>query len=255
MNTSGPVLVVGDGMIDRYWLGETSTISAEVPVPIVKIREVLNLPGGANNVVAGLEALGVEVEAAVSQGPVKNRLMVGDHQLARWDENDVCEEVGGWLDFWSARLFEDIRPVAVVVADYGKGAVTPQAVRRLADMKLPAFVDTKRPSLYVGEFDEITFFPNEVEFKAHSVLYGGLVVRKEGPRGISYNGYHVPARARFVRSVNGAGDTVLAAWVAKWLEGGDPKECLEFAADAAALAVERPYTSVVTREEICRTRG
>ncbi|WP_043531316.1 bifunctional D-glycero-beta-D-manno-heptose-7-phosphate kinase/D-glycero-beta-D-manno-heptose 1-phosphate adenylyltransferase HldE [Litchfieldella xinjiangensis] len=52
------VLVVGDVMLDRYWHGGTSRISPEAPVPVVKVDESEDRPGGAANVALNIAALG-----------------------------------------------------------------------------------------------------------------------------------------------------------------------------------------------------
>ncbi|GLR08186.1 bifunctional heptose 7-phosphate kinase/heptose 1-phosphate adenyltransferase [Mixta theicola] len=52
------VLVVGDVMLDRYWYGPTSRISPEAPVPVVKVDNVEERPGGAANVAMNIAALG-----------------------------------------------------------------------------------------------------------------------------------------------------------------------------------------------------
>ncbi len=51
------ILVVGDLMLDRYWHGPTSRISPEAPVPVVKIEESEERPGGAGNVALNIAAL------------------------------------------------------------------------------------------------------------------------------------------------------------------------------------------------------
>ena len=55
---SATVLVVGDLMLDRYWQGETSRISPEAPVPVVKVEEIEERAGGAGNVALNVAALG-----------------------------------------------------------------------------------------------------------------------------------------------------------------------------------------------------
>ena len=55
------VLVVGDLMLDRYWQGPTSRISPEAPVPIVKVEQHEDRPGGAANVALNVTALGAGV--------------------------------------------------------------------------------------------------------------------------------------------------------------------------------------------------
>ncbi|WP_227369250.1 bifunctional D-glycero-beta-D-manno-heptose-7-phosphate kinase/D-glycero-beta-D-manno-heptose 1-phosphate adenylyltransferase HldE [Halomonas sp. M20] len=52
------VLVVGDVMLDRYWHGGTSRISPEAPVPVVRVGEAEDRPGGAANVALNIASLG-----------------------------------------------------------------------------------------------------------------------------------------------------------------------------------------------------
>lgn len=54
------VLIVGDVMLDRYWFGEVSRISPEAPVPIVKVRQTEERPGGAANVARNVSSLGAK---------------------------------------------------------------------------------------------------------------------------------------------------------------------------------------------------
>jgi len=53
--------VVGDAMLDRYWVGEVERISPEAPVPIVKIDHEEERAGGAANVARNAAALGAKV--------------------------------------------------------------------------------------------------------------------------------------------------------------------------------------------------
>jgi D-beta-D-heptose 7-phosphate kinase/D-beta-D-heptose 1-phosphate adenosyltransferase len=52
------VLVVGDIMLDRYFQGPTHRISPEAPVPVVKINQQDDRPGGAANVALNIASLG-----------------------------------------------------------------------------------------------------------------------------------------------------------------------------------------------------
>lgn len=40
------VVVLGDIMLDRYWYGPTGRISPEAPIPIVKVDQIEDRPGG-----------------------------------------------------------------------------------------------------------------------------------------------------------------------------------------------------------------
>lgn len=55
------ILVVGDLMLDRYWTGQTGRISPEAPVPVVKIDDSEDRPGGAANVAFNAAALGANI--------------------------------------------------------------------------------------------------------------------------------------------------------------------------------------------------
>ena len=55
------ILVVGDIILDRYWMGESKRISPEAPVPVVNGEKVINRLGGAGNVAANVASLGCSV--------------------------------------------------------------------------------------------------------------------------------------------------------------------------------------------------
>ena len=52
------ILIVGDVMLDRYWFGDVDRISPEAPVPVIKVGQSEERPGGAANVAANVAALG-----------------------------------------------------------------------------------------------------------------------------------------------------------------------------------------------------
>ena len=52
------VLTIGDAMLYRYWRGETTSISAEAPIPVVGVYRTEDRPGGAANVALNVAALG-----------------------------------------------------------------------------------------------------------------------------------------------------------------------------------------------------
>ena len=56
------LLIIGDCILDRYFVGEVSRISPEAPVPIFDLKETYFSLGGAANVAANLRGLNVNVE-------------------------------------------------------------------------------------------------------------------------------------------------------------------------------------------------
>ncbi len=248
--------IVGDCLIDRYWIGETSRISPEAPIPVVKITGKLDLPGGAANVRANLRSLGRDAVVLFKTGnqnyPIKNRLIVENAQIARWDENDWCEPLG------RGDLLALVDCGAIIVSDYGKGSITEEVIQVLRETPVPVFVDTKGdPSKWIGNKEDLWMFPNQKEFTQFEREYGWLanVILKQGKNGVSYLQFGRPLAWRPAAivspvSVNGAGDTVLAGFVDTYLAGCELGYCLEFAMAAAGVVCQKPYTAVATIDEI-----
>jgi D-beta-D-heptose 7-phosphate kinase/D-beta-D-heptose 1-phosphate adenosyltransferase len=62
------VLVAGDVMLDRYWFGPAFRISPEAPVPVVRVEDVEERPGGAGNVAVNIASLGAEARLVCVTG-------------------------------------------------------------------------------------------------------------------------------------------------------------------------------------------
>lgn len=169
------VLVVGDYLLDMYTKGSVGRISPEAPVSVLKVEEESFLPGGAGNVVSGLQALGNEVFALGRIGadaygqmlqealntheglivesdsymtPLKNRVIAGSQQLMRIDREEIRPISKETEDRAITILTERLEDFDIcLVSDYGKGFVTPrlmQALNNLAAQKqIPVFVDPK----------------------------------------------------------------------------------------------------------------
>ena len=167
------VLVAGDVMLDRYWHGDTSRISPEAPVPVVKITQDETRPGGAGNVAVNITALGAQAtliglvgadEAAdllTSQLEKRNvncslirvkghptitklRVVSRRQQLIRLDfeENFATAEATPLPAAFEAGLAQ---AKAVVISDYAKGTLT-NPIRLIAKARalgLPVVVDPK----------------------------------------------------------------------------------------------------------------
>lgn len=78
--TAVRVLVVGDVMLDRYWIGDVSRISPEAPVPVVRVSGEERRLGGAANVAWNCAALGartrlLSVVGADEEGNVLESLL------------------------------------------------------------------------------------------------------------------------------------------------------------------------------------
>ena len=250
------IIVLGDAFVDRYWVGRAVGMSAEAPIPTVKLDYRKECPGGAANVRMNLTSLGVDGRflfpplSRAQNWPIKNRLLVGDTQLARWDEDDFC------MPYQREDLLELLDADGIVVSDYCKGAISEEVIQVLKGVNIPLFVDTKGdPKVWVDS--SAVLFPNLKEFREFEESYSWLpqVVLKQGDMGMGLMQFgrvilSRPAMAEKVVCVNGAGDTALAAFVVAYLSGGNLEYCLEWANAAAGVAVENPYTYAPTKEEV-----
>jgi len=246
-------IVLGDCFTDRWWIARKRGPSAEQDgVDIHDVDLVISRPGGAGNVAANINAMGGRVVRVLSGGlPVKNRLLVGDKQIARWDEDDFCEPItqGRLLDSFDLLDHCD----GVVISDYGKGAIGPGVIEDLHEVPIhiPIFIDTKRdPAVYEVNKD-VYYFPNQKEYDLYEASYRKLdnvivTLGAEGCTALGSGRWHMAIPQRYlkhpVRSVCGAGDVVVAAFAVS--------ENLEYAMAAAACAVEKSYTPVVTNQEV-----
>lgn len=245
------VLVIGDAMEDIYHIGHSTRRSAEVDIPIVDIDTELRFPGGAMNVIANLQELGVEVHDSTNFGPKKHRLILDETQIARWDEDDQCKST-----LWGVY---NLKVDAALISDYGKGSITSGVIDALPrNFNGPFFIDTKQnPTAFAGLPGQAYFFPNSVEFLQYQKEYLQLdnVIYKHGATGMTLlqNGNVIstlPALCKHPVSVCGAGDSTLAGFVKRYLETKDPVLALAYANAAAAVVVGKPYTVTATELEI-----
>jgi D-beta-D-heptose 7-phosphate kinase/D-beta-D-heptose 1-phosphate adenosyltransferase len=281
-----PVLVVGDVMLDRYWHGGTSRISPEAPVPVVKVEQIEDRPGGAANVALNIAALGAPAslvgvtgddEAAdslsnslkgagvralfqrIAHQPtiVKLRVMSRHQQLLRIDFEEPFATDALALGSQVDDLLEGIK--VLVLSDYGKGALkNHQALIQAARAKnIPVLADPKGKdfSIYRGA-SLIT--PNLSEFEA---IVGGCVDEHElvtrGEHGMTLlrpdqPAVHLPARAREVFDVTGAGDTVISTLAAAIAAGEDLPHAVALANLAAGIVVGKLGTAAISAPELRR---
>lgn len=218
---------------------------------------------------AGLSTEGL-VEAPGWATPRKMRVHAGQHALVRIDferEREQDVRVDAALDDAIARLAPGCQ--GAIVSDYRKGTVTRSGMdalkRSLGDA--PVIVDPKgiRAELYRGA-DYL--LPNELEL---ADLLGGewddpgaegllerlglsALVLTRSERGVRlYDGQapkDIPARAREVFDVTGAGDTFAAAFAAFLLSGEDVSRSAALANVAAGIKVRRVGTATVTLDDM-----
>ena len=151
---AGPLVVIGDALLDRDVIGRSHRLCPDAPVPVVDGVKEYARPGGAGlaavlaardgrDVVlvtaladdeagqalrALLEAELVVVVATTWSGstPQKVRIRAGEHPLVRVDYGDGRGEVGRVT---TAMLRAVAAAGAVLVADYGRGVAADASLR------------------------------------------------------------------------------------------------------------------------------
>lgn len=167
------IAVAGDLMLDRYWHGRTDRISPEAPVPVVRVDEAEERPGGAANVALNIAALGAAARVA---GPVGDDAAAGrlaglleragvDHALQRLAGTDTITKLRvisrhqqlirldferGFPGFDAGAAEALVSPCleqadALVLSDYAKGALPDPAriIALAAERGVPVLVDPK----------------------------------------------------------------------------------------------------------------
>jgi bifunctional ADP-heptose synthase (sugar kinase/adenylyltransferase) len=230
------LLVLGDFIQDLYTFCRATRICPEAPVPVIVRESSRNSDGGAGLVYGQLKELGADVEFRYGSWSHKERIFAGNHLICRIDRDGYLNELEN---------FDPARFDAFVIADYGKGAMTPALAHQIVETDLPCFVDAKHHwHWYSGR--NVTIFPNEHEcldetFRAHQV------VRKLGKNGCEHFNLHLPAAATEVVDVTGAGDIFMAGFVYTWALDFKPESCLRFANAIAGESCRHVGTYVVPR--------
>lgn len=218
---------------------------------------------------------------------MKTRIIAHSQQVVRFDRESRQPVQPKSIE----RMIEYIKTVrtdvrAIVISDYNKGVITKallDGIRGLiADRGIVVCVDPKQSdfSLYRG-FDVIT--PNHYEagqalgiedIKKNKIEKGNgirevvrallaqfhlkamLITRgEEGMSLFEENGkvIHIPAKAREVFDVTGAGDTVIGVFTLSLAAGATFREAAILANHAAGVVVGKVGTATVSEEEIRKT--
>lgn len=188
------ITVIGDVMIDWYLHGESSRISPEAPVPVVKFKESKFQLGGAANVANNLKHLEIEPFLIGATGNdhfgsllkehlkaekikfnltseksfqtiCKQRLMSSNQQLARIDYEQYFH--GGKLTNTFNIFIKNIAKTdLIIVSDYGKGTIfnARKLIQSAKKLKKKILIDPKGKDFtkYKGA-NLIT--PNKSEFE------------------------------------------------------------------------------------------
>ena len=90
------ILVIGDSCIDIFRYGKVDRLAPEAPIPIIVPEKETPNPGMAGNVVANLQALGINTHFVCNTENVVKTRYVDDRSgqiLLRVDKNDKVKRI------------------------------------------------------------------------------------------------------------------------------------------------------------------
>ncbi|HSI94638.1 MAG TPA: bifunctional D-glycero-beta-D-manno-heptose-7-phosphate kinase/D-glycero-beta-D-manno-heptose 1-phosphate adenylyltransferase HldE [Methylophilaceae bacterium] len=208
----------------------------------------------------------------------KTRIIGGHQQMMRLDQEDRAQysetDMQNLLAAAHRQLSE--RPAVVVLSDYAKGVLTPQlcqaVILEARALGIPVLVDPKGRdySKYRGataltpnkreaaDACGVNIHDNEALLAAAATMRENLqldfLALTRGEEGVSLiehnHSLHIPATAKQVFDVSGAGDTVIATLAAGLVAGLERKEALHLANLAAGVVVGKVGTAPIKLAEL-----
>jgi rfaE bifunctional protein kinase chain/domain len=309
------VLVMADLIVDEFISGEIARVSREAPVLILKHRERTLIPGGGANAVMNLAALGVtalpvgligddEAGRALLQIFRKHKISVSGISKLKGHVTTTKSRVLAYSPHSSRQqvvridheceTLKDTHPSllelvasareyapaadAVLLSDYGYGAVSPRLFNFVRAKGLlgdtPVTLDSRYRML---DYEGVTAAtPNEGEveeslqmkigenseklFEAGAALIKqmkleSLVITRGGDGMVAFEKKHAPLNIPIyghnqVVDVTGAGDTVIATFTAALAAGADTASAAKLANYAGGIVVMKRGTATVSQAEL-----
>ncbi len=212
----------------------------------------------------------------------KTRIMGLEQQLVRIDQEDPDKIKGSIFErLW--QIFEEntFQANAVVLSDYGKGILTPPFVKTCIEYcrakSIPVFVDPKandwdrylNATCVTPNIKELADICQVLDLSNNTLLNErGSTVRKafgfdyllvtRGAKGMvlfqrGHDPVEIPAQAREVFDVSGAGDTVIAVLAAAYAAGCSMPRSMELANLSAQVVVGKVGTYPISFNELHNT--
>jgi D-beta-D-heptose 7-phosphate kinase/D-beta-D-heptose 1-phosphate adenosyltransferase len=283
ISPEAPIPVV-EVVRENFSLGGAANVASNLKAlgASVEICGVVGDDSQGNMLLAMLKEKGIDTRLVVKDPNrptiLKTRIIAHKQQVVRVDREDTGALEGDRLARMKEHLLETIPKVdAMILEDYGKGVIQEGLLSEIVPMARGlgkiVTVDPKRDHFpfYKG-VTAIT--PNRLEaeeaagiqisdeeglheagarlmerLRCDAVLITmgdeGMCLFQEGEAPLK-----IPARAREVYDVSGAGDTVIAVFTSALVAGATFRQAAMLSNVAGGLVVEKLGTAVVTREEI-----
>jgi bifunctional ADP-heptose synthase (sugar kinase/adenylyltransferase) len=238
------ICLIGDSCIDQIVTGTCERMSPEAPVPVLSIEYIDTKDGMAANVLANLQAFGLDVDFFTNEEEIYKTRFVDSKSGQHLMRADIDTEASKFNDIVDYDKYD-----CVVISDYAKGFVGYDTVEHILDVyDGPIFIDTKKTDL--KRFEGCYIKINDLEYTRATSLPAGGVIVTQGSKGALWNGKTYPAPQVDVFDVCGAGDTFLAAVVYEFLTCGSIDQAIKFANQCAAITVQHLGVYSLKKDDI-----
>ncbi len=256
----------------------------------VAVAGIIGSDGMGDWLEAKLQQMDVDTGGLVREGErpttVKTRIVAHGQQMVRYDRESRHAVQPGSVD----RIVQYVTSIrdelqAIVISDYNKGIVSERLLdgirRAVSGRRIPVCVDPKRNDFTVyRDFDVIT--PNHHEAgravgventqelnegrRAEIARIGREILKQYGFRAVLITrgeagmdlferggrDFHIPAEAKEVFDVTGAGDTAIGIFALSLASGASFREAAYMANKAAGVVVGKIGTATVSPAELKR---
>ena len=257
------VLVIGEECLDVFIYGSAVRLCPDVPAPVFVPSTTSVSFGMAGNTAENLKGLRVKskkiTQMTQTAKPIKKIRYVdskSNYTFLRVDEGkDLVEP---YNDILTEKVIQKYD--AVVISDYGKGFLSKKDIKKFCVNNPNTFLDTKK---VLGDFckEAKIIKINSLEFerikdKINLEDWKDKLIVTLGERGCMYlrggeaSGFnYYPTDSVDVCDVAGAGDTFLAALVAKYLGVNNMDDAIRFANNKSKEAVRQKGVVAICETE------
>lgn len=251
------VLVVGEICDDIFIYGSASRLCPDVPAPVFKANKKVVNKGMAGNTISNLESLGCEVDSITQINSITKTRYVDEklnYTFLRVDEGE--DNIDTFQEYGNNLITDDeiSKFDAVVISDYGKGFLSEADISRFCSNNTNTFLDTKK--CIASWCKDVAYVKiNSPEFEAIKTKINfedwvdKLIVTlgDQGCMMMKENGFHYYTANKVpVFDLSGAGDSFLAALVAKQLETNNIDEAIKYSNQKASEIVQQRGVTIIT---------
>jgi bifunctional ADP-heptose synthase (sugar kinase/adenylyltransferase) len=243
----GSILVIGESCQDEFVYCDAERLAPDLPIPILKIREIKTNPGMAMNVLCNIGQLitGSEILTNGNWEQVRKTRYVDyktNHTFIRIDSADIIEPVR-FESFETLHEYE-----LILISDYNKGFLTKELMEKIATEHSNVFLDTKKIlGNWAANFKFIKIndheFQRSLPFVDEQLM--AKIIHTRGAEGTNFQGKNFSVESVDVQDSTGAGDSFFAALAVNYLESNDIEKSIVFANKEASKVVSKKGVTLI----------